>query len=102
MRRTEKPPLGGSATFSDTQRRRSRGFSMVELAVSLSVALILTAVAIPSIMRSLRTYQLNDAAARLSDELKFTRFEAVRRNTQINCQIKQFGTDWIVWTDSNN
>jgi len=75
---------------------------MVELAVSLSVALILTAVAIPSIMRSLRTYQLNDAAARLSDELKFTRFEAVRRNTQINCQIKQFGTDWIVWTDSNN
>ncbi len=73
---------------------------MVELAVSLTVALILTAVAIPSIMRSLRTYQLNDAAARLSDELKFTRFEAVRRNTQINCQIKRFGTDWIVWTDS--
>jgi len=94
--------LGRSATLSNTQRRRSRGFSMVELAVSLSVALILTAIAIPSIMRSFRTYQLNDAAARLSDELKFTRFEAVRRNTQINCQIKQFGTDWVVWTDSNN
>jgi Tfp pilus assembly protein FimT len=75
---------------------------MVELAVSLSVALILTAVAIPSLMRSFRTYQLNDAAARLSDQLKSTRFEAVRRNTQINCQIKQFGTDWIVWTDSIN
>ncbi len=94
--------MGRSATLSNTQRRRSRGFSMVELAVSLSVALILTAIAIPSIMRSFRTYQLNDAAARLSDELKFTRFEAVRRNTQINCQIKQFGTDWVVWTDSNN
>ncbi len=75
---------------------------MVELAVSLTVVLILTAVAIPSIMRSFRTYQLNDAAARLSDELKFTRFEAVRRNTQINCQIQQFGTNWIVWTDSIN
>ena len=96
----EETTLGRSATLSDTQRRRSRGFSMVELAVSLTVALILTAVAIPSIMRSFRTYQLNDAAARLSDELKFTRFEAVRRNTQINCQIKQFGADWIVWTDS--
>ena len=96
----EETTLGRSATFSDTQRSRSRGFSMVELAVSLTVVLILTAVAIPSIMRSFRTYQLNDAAARLSDELKFTRFEAVRRNTQINCQIKQFGADWIVWTDS--
>jgi len=27
-------------------------------------------------MRSFRTYQLNDAAARLSDMLKFTRFES--------------------------
>jgi Tfp pilus assembly protein PilE len=74
---------------------------MVELAVSMTVVLILTAIAIPSFMRSIRTYQLNDAAARLSDQLKFTRFEAVRRNTQINCQLKQFGADWIVWTDSN-
>src|SRR6266481_1643555 len=54
---------------------------MVELGVSLTVLLILTAIAIPSLMRSFRTYQLNDAAARLSDMLKFTRFEAVRRNS---------------------
>ena len=100
MRPNEEATLGRSAKFWDTQRSRSRGFSMVELAVSLSVALILTAVAIPSLMRSFRTYQLNDAAARLSDQLKSTRFEAVRRNTQINCQIQRFGTDWIAWTDS--
>src|SRR5713226_437158 len=59
------------------------GFSMVELAVSMTVLLILTAIAIPSLMRSIRAYQLNDAAGRLSDMLKFTRFEAVRRNTQL-------------------
>jgi len=75
---------------------------MVELAVSLTVLLILTAIAIPSLMRSLRTYQLNDAAARLSDMLKFTRFEAVRRNTQVNFLILPSGTDWIAGTDSNN
>ncbi len=73
---------------------------MVELAVSLTVMLILTAIAIPSLVRSFRTYQLNDAAARVSDQLKFTRFEAVRRNTQISCQLKKFGNDWNVWTDS--
>ncbi len=75
---------------------------MVELAVSLTVLLILTAIAIPSLMRALRTYQLNDAAARLSDMLKFTRFEAVRRNTQVNFLILPSGTDWIAGTDSNN
>src|SRR6266850_7661988 len=76
--------LGRSATFSGTRRSRNGGFSMVELAVSLTVILILTAIAIPSIMHSFRTYQLNDAAARLSDQLKFTRFEAVRRNTSVS------------------
>ena len=85
-----------------TRRGRIAGFSMVELTVSLTVLMILTAIAIPSLMRSFRTYQLNDAAARLSDMLKFTRFEAVRRNTQVNFLILPSGTDWIAGTDSNN
>jgi prepilin-type N-terminal cleavage/methylation domain-containing protein len=93
--------LGRSATLSSTQRSRSRGFSMVELSVSMTVVLILSAIAIPELMRSFRTYQLNDAASRLSDSLKFTRFEAVRRNTPVTMQIKQSGSDWNVWTDSD-
>jgi type II secretory pathway pseudopilin PulG len=75
---------------------------MVELAVSLIVLLILTAIAIPSLMRSFRTYQLNDAAARLSDIVKFTRFEAVRRNKPIKFLMQASGTGWLVGTDSNN
>ena len=90
-----------SAPKPRTRRSRIAGFSMVELAVSLTVLLILTAIAIPSLMRSFRTYQLNDAAARLSDMLKFTRFEAVRRNTTVPLQIQQFGNDWSLWADSD-
>jgi len=90
-----------SAPNPRARRSRIAGFSMVELAVSLTVLLILTAIAIPSLMRSFRTYQLNDAAARLSDMLKFTRFEAVRRNTTVPLQIQQFGNDWSVWADSD-
>jgi type II secretory pathway pseudopilin PulG len=74
---------------------------MTELAVSLAVLLILTAIAIPSMMRSFRTYQLNDAAARLADMLKFTRFEAVRRNKQVSFVMQPSGTGWLVGTDSN-
>jgi type II secretory pathway pseudopilin PulG len=75
---------------------------MVELVVSMTVLLILTAIAIPSLMRSFRTYQLNDAAARLSDQLKYTRFEAVRRNTTVSFLMQPSGPGWIVGTDSNN
>jgi type IV fimbrial biogenesis protein FimT len=98
----EETTLHKSAPNLRTRRGRIAGFSVVELAVSLTVLLILTAIAIPSLMYSFRTYQLNDAASRLSDMLKFTRFEAVRRNTPVTLQIKQNGNDWSVWTDSNN
>jgi len=97
----EEMSLYKGAPNPRTRRSRIAGFSMVELAVSLTVLLILTAIAIPSLMRSFRTYQLNDAAARLSDMLKFTRFEAVRRNTTVPLQIQQFGNDWSLWADSD-
>lgn len=82
--------------------RIAAGFSMIELVMSICVMLILTALAIPSLMRSVRTYQLNSAAAGVSDMLKLTRFEAVRRNTQINFLIQAQGTGWLVGSDSNN
>lgn len=83
------------------RRTAFAGFSIVELVVSLCVMMILTAIAIPSLMRSLRTYQLNDAATRLAAMLKFTRFEAVRRNTQVNFLMTSSGNGYQVGTDSN-
>lgn len=91
-----------SATRSGTPRRTGAGFSILELVMSITVMLILTALAIPSLMRSMRSYQLNSAAASVSDMLKFTRFEAVRRNTQINFLMQANGPGWLVGTDSNN
>jgi type IV fimbrial biogenesis protein FimT len=94
--------LQPSVTRSTSPRSRSRGFSIVELAVSLAIMLILSAVAIPTMMNALRAYQLNDAAARVSDLLKFTRFEAVRRNTQVSFWLQANGANnWIVGVDSN-
>ena len=90
-----------SAPSRGTRRRRIAGFSLTELAVSVAVLMILTAIAIPSLMSSFRTYQLNDAAARLSDMLKFTRFEAVRRNKPACFLMKQSGSIWTYGTDSN-
>jgi hypothetical protein len=64
------------------------------------VLLFLTAIAIPTLMRSFRAYQLNDAASRLSDMLKFTRFEAVRRNKQVCFLTQQSAYTWTLGTDS--
>ncbi len=77
------------------------GFSLIELAVSLLVVLIMVGIALPSLTRAYRTYQLNDSAERLAGMLKYTRFEAIRRNRPVNCQVQQSGADWYVWADTN-
>jgi type IV fimbrial biogenesis protein FimT len=97
----EESALVKSANHPGARRTAAAGFSVVELVVSMSVMMILTAIAIPTFMRSLRTYQLNDAATRLASMLKFTRFEAVRRNTQVKFLMKASGTGYLVGTDSN-
>lgn len=94
--------MAKSANRSGTPRTAIAGFSVVELVVSICVLMILSAIAIPTLMRSLRAYQLNDAATRLASMLKFTRFEAVRRNTQVNFLMQTSGTGFLVGTDSNN
>jgi len=97
----EETILSKSAPHSRTRRSCIGGFSMVELAVSMTVLLILSAIAIPELIRSLRTYQLNDAATRVAEMLKFTRFEAVRRNKQINFLMQASAGGWLVGTDSD-
>jgi len=96
----EETILSKSAPHSRTRRSCIGGFSMVELVVSMAVLLILTGLAIPSLMRSFRAYQLNDAATRLADMLKFTRFEAVRRNRPVCYLMQPSGSNWILGTDS--
>ena len=58
----EEAILLKSAPNPRTRRSRIGGFSMVELAVSMCVLLILTAIAIPNLLHSMRAYQLNSAA----------------------------------------
>ena len=83
--------------------RRFAGYTTVELVVTLAAMMIISAIAMPSITRSVRIYQLNQAADQLAGILKFTRFEAIRRNSPINCVNAQAGVDRPanVWSDNN-
>jgi Tfp pilus assembly protein FimT len=63
--------------------------------------MILSAIAIPTLMRAYRSYELNDAATRVASIMKFTRFEAIRKNTTVSCQAQQSGTNWSLNTQNN-
>jgi type II secretory pathway pseudopilin PulG len=78
-----------------------QGFSTLELVVTLTVILLLGAIASPLLMRSLRVYQLNSSATQLADIVKLTRFDAIRNNKNADVRIQQNGATWLVWRDSN-
>jgi Tfp pilus assembly protein FimT len=92
--------MGRKDTYASKRRGLSRGFSTLEVLVSLGVILILGAMVSPQIVRTLRTYQLNDKATRLAGLVKVTRFEAIRKNTKVSMGLVQAGGQWTVWKDT--
>ncbi len=61
---------------------RSRGFSLVELMVSIVVLAILVSIAVPSFQTWLRNTQIRNAAESVTNGLQRARAEAVSRNAQ--------------------
>jgi prepilin-type N-terminal cleavage/methylation domain-containing protein len=66
-------------------RKRQYGYSIVELLISLAIISILSALAAPRLIGTYRSYQMDDAASQVAAQLKFTRYEAIRRNNATNC-----------------
>jgi Tfp pilus assembly protein FimT len=78
----------------------TKGFTTVELTVTLGVILVVSAIAIPSLTNAYHMYQASDAATQLGGILQATRLEAIRRNTPVSCIIQQAAGTTRVWTDS--
>ena len=74
---------------------------MIELLVVVAIVMVIAGLAIPQITLTLRTYQVTSAASQIADAIKFSRFEAIRRNSQMSFLTWWSGVRWSVGTDSN-
>jgi len=85
------------------RHRRSRGLTLIELIMVLFVIVLTSAVSMPSFIRAYQRYQVDDAATRMANVIKFTRYEAIRRNAAVSYVIGQTPAParTIAWTDSN-
>ncbi len=64
-----------------SQKRGQCGFSAVELAIVVVIALAVIAIAIPNALSSLEGYRLDSAARSIVGRLSDARLEAIKRNT---------------------
>lgn len=84
------------------RRKTSSGFGIVELLIVAAISIIVAAIAVPTTLSAYRSYKLNSGAAQVDMMLKYTRLEAIRLNTPINCDSQQLGNgNYQIWTDSN-
>jgi prepilin-type N-terminal cleavage/methylation domain-containing protein len=60
-------------------KRRERGFSMIEMLLVVSIGIILTAMAAPSMKSSMYMYRLNSAVAMSKWAIQSTRFQALEK-----------------------
>lgn len=102
------PRKGGRMSFASHQTRVSpsplaRGFTLVELMVTLAVIAILAVVAMPSMTALVNNSRLSGQAEELAASIQLARAEAVRRNARVTICASTNGTTcasstaWSSW-----
>jgi type IV fimbrial biogenesis protein FimT len=96
--------------MSNNFRSISRGFTLVELLVAISIAAILLAVAIPSFQGLIKRNAIENLQTRFASALTAARSEAASRNvvtticssdTGTGCVVDKWSDGWIVFLDLN-
>lgn len=87
-----------------------RGFTVIELMVTVAVMAILAAIAAPSMTGLINSSRLSGQAGELTSALQLARSEAIRRNSQVtvcpssdgtSCAASTAWTRWIVLGAAN-
>lgn len=82
---------------------RARGFTLVELMVTVAVAAILMAIATPSFTSIINSNRLTSAANEMVATLQTARMEAVRLNTTVKvCSGCGNANSVVAFVDANN
>lgn len=94
-------------------QRRQSGVTLIELLVTISIAAILMAIAVPGFQDFFRRNRLDSAASDFMATLNYARSEAIRRGVPVSVCKSKDGTScggvhvhweqgWIVFTNPNN
>lgn len=85
-----------------THESRNRGFTLVELMVTLAVIGILGLVTVPGVFEYIPVYRVNSASKALATEMSLTRLRAISRNLVYHVEFATGTQELRIWEDADN
>lgn len=76
--------------------RKEHGLTLIELMVTLAVAVVLLSIGVPSFQSIMQSNRVSAQTNELVSAITTARSEAVRRNEEIILETADGGTDWSV------
>ena len=98
-----------SRESASTLRQRRGGFTLFELLITLIVAAVLLAIAVPSMSQFVESSRLRASQSELVSALTLARSEATKRGLNVVVEAaaatpvvgKEFNEGWRVWVDAD-
>lgn len=90
------------STRRPNQGLRARGFSLVECMVVATIAVVMMAIAVPTVNQGLRTYRLSFACTDVANLIQRTRYEAIKKNTTVSLRTTTQAGNSVVYIDRND
>ena len=77
----------------------ARGFSLIELLVTIAIIILMLAIAVPQMQNASRSYQMRSVVASVTGAIQAARYQAISNGYLFRIALSKTNTNYQVWSN---